>query len=308
MSYGTPSDMAELEGYYTHIRRGQPPHRAQLVELGQRYQAIGGLSPLRRITFEQARRIAAQLNRGGLSRRFEPFVGFKHAAPFIEDAVREMSTRGISEAVAVVMAPHYSVLGIQPYLDRATAAARAMRLAPLRVVKHWHDRAPFTNCWARRLGVVLSAMTQEQRQTAAVVFSAHSLPKRAGLTDDPYSTQIAESAHAIAAQARVARYEIGWQSAGRTAEQWLEPDIRDITRRLARTGRCENFIYCPIGFVADHLEVLYDNDIECRAVVQELGGRYLRPPMPNADGLFLSALTQAIEDRLAVHAPVVGAA
>lgn len=304
MAYGTPRAPEDIEPYYTHIRGGSRPPASLLQELCDRYAAIGGLSPLTRTTTAQAARLQSAVGRRFPSLRFKAYVGLKHCAPFIEDAIDAMAADGVGSAVGIVMAPHYSAFSVQTYNDRARARAAltGLRLSTLR---EWYRQPQFVACWAERLASMLLSVPAAERQQTLVIFSAHSLPLRTLETSDPYVAQIEESARLIAAAACVEDYVVAWQSAGRTPEPWIGPEIRDEIRRSWQVDGMRTFVCCPIGFVAEHLEVLYDNDIECRAVIEELGGRYLRPAMPNVDASFIEALADAVSPLLQAGAAVI---
>ncbi|MBV6271362.1 ferrochelatase [Alcaligenaceae bacterium CGII-47] len=302
MAYGTPRNIADLTAYYTHIRRGNPPTEDLLQELSKRYRAIGGLSPLGRITQEQADKLAQNMNTRLPGTSFKSYVGFKHIHPFIEDAVESMHADGIEKAISIIMAPHYSALSTQSYSDRATKAAENLGMPTLVTISSWYRQPKFIAYWAQRIRAMLSLMSAAERQQTIVLFSAHSLPRQT-LVADPYPQQVLESARLIAAAAGLDNYELAWQSAGRTSQSWLGPDILSVTRELSKSGNYKKFIYCPIGFVSDHLEILYDNDIECRAVTDELGAQYLRPAMPNTDDLFIAGLGDALIQALVMMEP-----
>ncbi len=302
MAYGTPAHMSELAAYYTHIRQGKPPSDEQLEALRKRYQAIGGSSPLARITHEQAQRLAQHLNDRFADRHFKPYPGFKHVRPFVEDAVQAMHADGVAQAISIIMAPHHSDSSTQSYSTRALDAAAQHAAPALYTIAHWHRQPRFAALWAARIRSMLSALSGTQRQQTLVLFSAHSLPAQAPGARD-YARQVIESARQIAAAAAIPHHEHAWQSAGRTSESWLGPDILDVIRQAWNQGGYRTFLICPIGFVADHLEVLYDNDVECRTLIEELGGRYLRPPMPNADDAFIACLGDAVADALNEMAP-----
>ncbi|TAN07600.1 MAG: ferrochelatase [Rhodanobacteraceae bacterium] len=298
MAYGTPHTLQDLRAYYTHIRHGREPSEALQEQLQNRYFAIGGGSPLNRITAEQAAQLTADLSRRFPAQDFRSYIGFKHTAPFIEEAVARMHADGIHKGVALVMAPHYSAFSVRAYRERVTRAAAPLGWPRLVTVDAWYRQPKFIGYWARCISVALQALQPDDRRHAAVIFSAHSLPARILVESDPYVQQVTESAQLIAAAAGLDTYAIGWQSAGRTPDPWIGPDVREVTRNLWNTRQQRTFIYCPIGFVADHLEVLYDNDVECRAVVEELGGAYVRPPMPNIHPLFIAALADAVAEAL----------
>jgi len=306
MAYGTPPSPDAIEAFYTHIRHGQKPSGALLQELKDRYRAIGGISPLARITQAQADALAAALNARGAGRSFRTYLGLKHAEPFIEDAVAAMHRDGITQAVAVALAPYDGNASVQDYHARAQAAAARLGGPAITTVSGWYRQEKFIRYWAGQIEAALATIPEDEMRTTTVVFSAHSLPKTMPSVIEHYQRQLEESALSIAQAARLGHYATAWQSAGKTTDVWLGPDIRELTRDLHRHGGYRNFVYCPTGFVADHLEVLYDLDIECRAVVNELGGRYIRPAMPNAAPLFIDGLRDATMDVLA-HALGVAA-
>ena len=300
MAYGTPASIADVPAYYTHIRHGRPPEPAALAELVGRYEAIGGSSPLRQITQAQAAALEAQLaNRSGQPVRVA--LGMKHAAPFIEQGVAELIDAGVRSAVALVLAPHYSPLSVGEYIARASAAAGSrIELAFV------EDLAPRTRL-RRPAGAtrrrVAQLLPEAVRDAVDVVFTAHSLPARVLAADDPYPGQLRETAAAVAARLQLPRWSTGWQSAGRTTEPWLGPDILQIIRELAAAGST-GVVVCPAGFVSDHLEILYDLDVACRTLASELGLTWGRTRSPNSDPLFVAALCDIVMARLHLTAAV----
>lgn len=306
MAYGTPHGPDAIDDFYTHIRHGQKPSVALLQDLKDRYRAIGGISPLARITQAQADALAAALNARGGGRSFSTYLGLKHAEPFIEEAVAAMYQDGITQAVAVALAPYDGNANVQDYRARAQAAAARLGGPAITTVSGWYRQEKFIRHWAEQIELALAAIPEDEIRTTTVIFSAHSLPKTMPGASEHYQRQLEENARSIAQVAQLGRYATAWQSAGKATEAWLDPDIRELTRDLHRHGGYRHFVYCPTGFVADHLEVLYDLDIECRAVVNEWGGRYIRPAMPNAAPLFIDGLCDATMDALA-HALGVAA-
>lgn len=294
MAYGTPYKEEDIESYYTHIRHGKRPSEEQLQDLKERYKAIGGISPLAKITTRQAETLVARLNERQSEYEFQLFIGLKHIHPFIEDAVRKMHEAGIKEAISIVLAPHYSTFSIKSYNERAKKEAEKMGDLQITSIDKWYDEPKFLHYWIDQLKNVFQSMEERERNGAVVIFSAHSLPERILQAKDPYPEQLAETAKRIAEGAGIKNYAIGWQSAGNTPEAWLGPDVQDLTRELHKKHGYSSFIYCPVGFVADHLEVLFDNDIECKQVTDELGARYFRPKMPNDDEIFIDALADVV--------------
>jgi protoporphyrin/coproporphyrin ferrochelatase len=294
MAYGTPYKDEDLERYYTHIRRGRKPSEEMVEELRERYVAIGGISPLATITLEQAKSLESHLNRVQDEIEFKMYLGLKHIEPFIEDAVGQMHQDGIQEAVSIVLAPHFSTFSVKSYNGRAKEEAEKLGGLVIHSVESWYLEPKFITYWVDKVKEAFSSMSTEEQKAAALIVSAHSLPEKILLSGDPYPNQLQETAELIAKGAGVENYYVGWQSAGNTPEPWLGPDVQDLTRDLHKNHGYKAFVYTPVGFVSDHLEVLYDNDIECKAVTDEVGASYYRPEMPNSQPLFIEAMASAI--------------
>nr|WP_223881746.1 ferrochelatase [Niallia endozanthoxylica] len=300
MAYGTPYKESDIERYYTHIRRGRKPSPEMLEDLRRRYEAIGGLSPLAKITQEQAKRLEEHLNNSQDTIEFHVYLGLKHIEPFIEDAVHQMHEDGIEEAVTLVLAPHYSSFSIQSYNGRAEEEAAKIGGPKIASINSWYDEPKFIQYWANKVKETLQQMPSEDREHAVLIMSAHSLPEKIKQYGDPYPEQLQESADLIAKCAGVTHYEIGWQSAGNTPDPWLGPDVQDLIKELYEQKGYKAFIFVPVGFVSDHLEVLYDNDYECKVVCDSLGAAYYRPDMPNVQPEFIDALATVVLKRVAV--------
>ncbi|MBA2311594.1 MAG: ferrochelatase [Actinobacteria bacterium] len=291
MAYGTPRSLGDVEAYYTDIRHGVPPPSDLLEELTQRYKAIGGSSPLYEITLAQARGVS---ERTGVT----TYLGQKHAAPFIPDAVAQMAADGVERAAGLVLAPHFSSMSVGDYTRRAEKGAAEARWAGrLEVIPSWHVEPGYVEWLAARVLTAFESLSPGARARSTVIFSAHSLPERILESGDPYPEQLKETAEAVARIAGLERWEIGWQSAGRTADPWIGPDIGDVIRRLSDEG-ATGVVSCPCGFVADHLEVLYDVDIEAREVAGGLGLELVRTEAPNADPEFLDVLAGVVRRSL----------
>ena len=284
MAYGTPATPDDIEAYYTHVRRGRPPTEEQLADLRRRYEAIGGTSPLLQRTQEQAAGIQAALGDG-----FRVGLGMKHAPPFIEDGVAALAAEGITRIVGRVLAPHYSVLSVGEYAKRAEAAAGEAGVS-LTMVSSWHLAPGYLDLLA---GFVRDELDRLGADPVEVVFTAHSLPIRILDMGDPYPDQLAETAKAVADQAGVNRWSVGWQSAGRTPEPWIGPDLLELLPALADAGAA-GVVVCAAGFVSDHLEVLYDLDVEARAAADKLGLACTRTPSPNARPGFCATLAGVV--------------
>lgn len=294
MAYGTPYKEEDLERYYTHIRHGRRPSEEMVEDLRGRYEAIGGISPLATITLDQAKSLEEYLNRNQDEIEFKMYLGLKHIEPFIEDAVEEMHTDGINEAVSIVLAPHFSTFSVKAYNGRAKEEAEKLGGLTLHSVESWYLEPKFIEYWVEKVKESFGEMSAEEKASAALIVSAHSLPEKILLSGDPYPNQLQETADLVAKGAGVDHYYVGWQSAGNTPEPWLGPDVQDLTRDLHSQYGYKAFVYTPVGFVSDHLEVLYDNDTECKAVTDEVGASYYRPEMPNSHPKFIEAMASAI--------------
>jgi ferrochelatase len=295
MAYGTPYASEDLERYYTHIRHGRKPSVEMIEDLRNRYEAIGGISPLAKITREQAEKLEEHLNKIQDEIEFKMYLGLKHIEPFIEDTVKQMHEDGIEEAVSIVLAPHFSTFSVKSYNGRAVEeAAKLGGRLKITTIDSWYDEPKFITYWADKISQIFTQMPDDEKEQAVLIVSAHSLPEKILQFGDPYPRQLQETADMIAKQAGVKNYVVGWQSAGNTPEPWLGPDVQDLTRDLYRDHQYKAFVYAPVGFVCDHLEVLYDNDIECKAVTDELGVNYYRPEMPNAKPEFIELIATVI--------------
>ena len=291
MAYGTPKGLDDVEAYYTDIRRGRPPSPEQLSELTERYRAIGGRSPLLEITHRQAQGISERVG-------VPAYIGQKHAAPFIPDAIEQMKASGATRAVGLVLAPHYSSMSIGDYARRVTAASEGAEWdGSVNVIENWHREPAFIDLLSSYCKDALSSIPASLHDRTTFVFTAHSLPASIVAKGDPYPDQLRETAEAVAGQLGLQRWQIGWQSAGRTEQEWLGPDVLDILEELAGAGEGA-VVVCPCGFVADHLEVLYDLDIEASQRATELGIAFGRTRSPNDDPAFLDMLAGVVSRAL----------
>jgi ferrochelatase len=294
MSYGTPESMDDIAAYYTHIRRGRAPEPEQLAELKGRYEAIvGGVFPLRENTDGQVAGLQDKLEQLAPG-TFACYQGLKHARPYIEDGVEQMAKDGIVKAVAIVLAPHYSTMSIGSYMKRAQEKAAELGIELL-VVEQYHLHPKLLKALTERVqaGLARLAEQSEGAERTKVLFSAHSLPEKIRELGDPYEKQLLETSAAVAAAAGVTDWQFTWQSAGRTREPWLGPDILETLPVLAEEG-IEAVLVAPIGFVSDHLEVLYDLDIEAQAAAKELNMRLARIAMLNQDPLYMETLAESV--------------
>ncbi|MCE2854314.1 MAG: ferrochelatase [Ilumatobacteraceae bacterium] len=291
MAYGTPRTKDEILPYYTDIRRGRAPTPELLAELTARYDAIGGLSPLKQLTEAQ---------QSGLQRaldflepdRYSVFLGLKHATPFIEESVAEIAAQGFTRIVGVVLAPHFSSYSIGQYLGRTREAAEP-RGIEVTGVESWAVEPAFIDFLAGDMRTKLLNLPARTK----VLFTAHSLPQRIIDAGDPYPNELRSTAEAVASAVGLSQWSIAWQSAGRTPEPWIGPDILAVIDELAATEggeKVDGVLVCACGFVADHLEVLYDLDIEAERHASERGLAFARTACVNDDGAVMAALAARV--------------
>jgi ferrochelatase len=282
VAYGAPLCLDDVEPYLRDVRGGRHTPREIIAELTARYAAIGGRSPLLDRTREQAQALSRRLGD-----RTPVLVGMRHWHPYIQEALAEAAHRGIRRAVAVAMAPHYSSLSIGAY-QRAIDDARGP--VEVALVPQWFDHPWFLDAVAARVREALQRFPYQLQEHVPIVFTAHSLPERVLADGDPYVNQLhASVAGVIARVAGDHRHAFAFQSAGRSIEPWLGPDAGAVLEALASDGE-RHALICPIGFVADHLEVLYDVDIEYQRRARELGLHLERTDSLNAHPLLIDAL------------------
>ena len=312
MAYGTASGPDDVERYYSDIRGGRAPSPEHLRELLDRYAAIGNRFPLLQITREQARGLEDELNRSdpGACRSY---LGMKHSPPFIAEAVERMRADGIERAIGIVMAPHWSGMSVETYVERVRTEAGDDGPS-FTFVRSYHDDPAFIGFLSGRVAHALGELMPAERDAATVIFSAHSLPVRT-LEDGSqrclrcdwetwcpescrYGDGLAETADLVAAELGLGRHTIAWQSAGRTDDPWWGPPIEDVIADLGSRG-APAVVVCSAGFVSDHLEILYDLDVEARQIAEQAGMRFVRTEMPNADPAFVRVLADVVREHLA---------
>jgi ferrochelatase len=297
VAYGSPDSLDEVEAYYTDIRRGSPPPPELLEELIGRYRAIGGGSPLSGIVERQRTALEAELARRG--RAIPVYAGMRHIEPRIGRIVERMAADGVERFVTIALAPQKSsnAAGYRRAVESALAGlAAAGGAAPsCTFVESWHDQPRFIEALAAATREALDRFPDPA--AAEILFTAHSLPARVVAAGDAYPAELARTARLVAERLGRSEFHFAFQSAGRTGEEWLGPELRDEIRRLAAEGVREIAI-CPVGFVADHLEVLYDIDIEAQVVAREAGVRMERARSMNDDPTFVAGLADVAETAL----------
>ncbi|MEZ0324515.1 MAG: ferrochelatase [Fimbriimonas sp.] len=293
MHYGTPATMEDVLPYYTHIRRGRPPSPEQLHDLTSRYEAIGGPSPLTALSRRQAEAIQAGLHKRGIPAKL--YIGTKHAPPFVSDAVTQMAADEIDQAIGIVLAPHFSTFSIAAYKQYALGARDQHRPEmKLEIIERWGTLPALIQALAHRVNEQMNGWSPEE---TLVIFSAHSLPEKIVAAGDPYKDELEETSRLVAEASGLKHWTFAFQSASNTGEPWLGPDILDVIQDNA--GRYRNIIACTVGFVSDHLEVLYDLGIEAREKCEELGLNFRLAATINDDSAVMDALAELCATRLA---------
>ncbi len=293
MAYGGPNSLDDVEPYLLNIRGGRPTSPELVAKVKKRYALIGGRSPLLDITRQQAAALEAHLNQED-GPRFRAYVGMRHWQPHIREAVAQMADDGIERAVALVMAPHYSRLSTGAYFQRLDEAVRDLAVdVTFARVESWHDHPGLVAALAEKAADALARFAEDRPK---VLFTAHSLPARVLDQGDPYDAQLRETATLLADRLSLPpdRWLLCYQSAGHSPEPWLGPHIEDVIVKLAQAGE-KRLLVVPIGFVCDHVEVLYDVDIECRELAEAHGARLERSESLNTSPTFIAALADLVK-------------
>jgi protoporphyrin/coproporphyrin ferrochelatase len=291
MAYGGPNSLAEVEPYLLDVRGGRPTKPELVHEIRDRYASIGGRSPIRELTEAQA---------AGLGRALGPAytvrVGMRHWHPYIKETVETLVHEGIRRVIGLAMAPHFSTMSIAAYEKKLRDAA-GDRLE-LVMVQRWGEEPKFLDAVAAHVRAARARFPDPER--VEILFTAHSLPQRILAAGDPYPTELRASAEAVARRVGLARWHFAFQSAGATPEPWLGPDVETVIRELAGQGH-QAFLVVPIGFICDHVEILYDIDVELRRFAAELGVRLERTASLNDDPLLIAALEDVVRRTAREH-------
>lgn len=288
MAYGSPNSLEEVEPYFTHIRGGRRPPPEAVEELRERYRRIGGRSGLLETTLAQAQGLETALNAISIGQRWRVWVGMKHWKPFIDEAVSAIAQTGVERVICIAIAPHYSRMSVGSYIHAARSALEKRGLEDLAVfVERWGSHPLFLRGMAAQVRKALEGWPAEETFT---LFTAHSLPERIRTWGDPYERELLESAAGVARVGGLEHWGFAFQSASHTGEPWLGPDLLDVLAQVAQEGRFSRVLVCPIGFVSDNLETLYDLDIEARAHAERLGLAFRRVPCLNASPFLVDCL------------------
>lgn len=294
MAYGGPGSIEEIPGYLADIRSGRVTTPRVLEEIRNNYERIGGKSPLLEITRKQADEIR---KRSG--DRFRFYVGMRHWSPWIEETVGEMIEDSVERAISLVMAPHYSELSIAKYQAKIAAGLEMYRGdIEFAHIDSYHDAEGFIEALKNRVVDGVESWPPGERENVHVIFSAHSLPERIVAAGDPYPDQLSATARLVAARAGLPdeRWSWSYQSAGRSPEPWLRPALLDHLDELAGKG-INKVVSVPVGFVSDHVEILYDIDILARERAKKHNMRLVRPPAINTDPLFVDQIAKLVTQR-----------
>lgn len=304
MAYGTPEGPEQVEAYFTHIRGGRKPSAESVEELKERYRLVGGKTPLLEITNRVASGLQARLDKGGdTGRTFRVYAGMKHWYPYIGEVMGRMKADGVGRVVAFALAPHCSLISLGGYRKSIEEAQERLgHPFDLPFAKCWYHNEAWRSMMATLVQEGLEQFPPAVREQVTVVFSAHSLPQRIRTWDDPYERQLLESSEDVARRAGIERWRFAFQSAGHTGEPWLGPDIVDYLETLHSEG-VKDVLSVPIGFVSDHLEVLFDIDIEAQEKAAQLGITLYRTQMPNARPEFIEALASVVKEQLEAPVP-----
>jgi ferrochelatase len=284
MAHGTPSSMDEMPEYLRLVRGGRPPSAELVAEMRHNYEAIGGRSPLTDLTLAQAAALRARLGES-----VPVAVGMRNWTPFIKDAIGELASQGVSRIVGIPLAPQFSTLSIAKYFDAAESALPSG--VTLERASAYHDHPLLIDAFAER---VRAAKPQADEE---VVFTAHSLPQRVIEAGDPYAREVEMTARGVAAQAGIGSYQRAYQSAGRTPEPWIGPDLSDLVRERAVSG-VGRFLIVPIGFVCDHTEILFDIDVQAGETAAACGVALRRTESLNTSPTFIRLLEALARERL----------
>jgi ferrochelatase len=296
LAYGTPETLDDVEPYYTHIRGGRAPSPESLANLRERYRLVGGRTPLLDLSQGVVDALQARLDADSPG-SYRVYLGMKHWHPFIGEVVPQIAADGVRHVIGVVLAPHYSRYSLEGYRKYINQALENVAEPfELHFVESWHAHPLFRRLIASRITEQLAQFPAQARDQVLVLFSAHSLPEKIQAAGDPYPQQLKESADGIAALLGLKDWRFCYQSAGMTGEPWLGPDILDYLDELHAEG-VRYVLSVPFGFVAEHLEVLWDIDTEAQQKAGELGMTLRRIRMPNADPEFVEVIRAVVNEK-----------
>lgn len=289
MAYGTPETPDQVEPYFTHIRGGRKPSPEAVSRLQTRYEKIGGRTPLLEITNSVARKLESVLS-DSASEHVKVYVGMKHWHPYIADTLASIVADGITHLTAIVLAPHYSLMSVGGYRKAVQEGLSLLGAdIPVTFVERWHQQPEFVELMSKLILEGLNQFSEDERGNVVPVFSAHSLPEKIRNWGDPYEAELHGSSKMVADNLNRHDWRFAWQSAGETGDPWLGPDILDFLDVLKSEG-ASNVLQIPIGFVCDHLEIMWDIDYEAKNKAAELGITLHRTQLPNDSDDFVNVI------------------
>ena len=293
LAHGGPDSLEDIEPFLSNIRGGRPVPPKLVEEIRKRYRQIGGRSPLLEISRRQAGALERELNATG--NRFRVYLGMRNWRPFIRETMEQIARDPVSQLLALCLAPQNSRLSVGLYFQRVQEAQREMGLeVPIAFVESWHREPLLIEAFAETLRQATAVCSGKEHGFPAIIFTAHSLPERVVANGDPYDSQVRETAAAVAERCGLDQWRFAYQSQGATAEPWLGPTVESVLEGLARDG-CRQALVAPIGFVADHIEVLYDIDIAFQQFAQERGILLRRTESLNDSPTFIRALAAIVQ-------------
>lgn len=300
MTYGSPESTDDVREYLTNIRRGRPPEEEMVEDFKRRYEKIGG-SPLTKITRQQASATAKQLEhlleQQGSDLSVKPYVGMRYFHPYIDEAVDSMIEDDIDHAIGLIMSPQYSPVLMKGYLDDLKEAIEERSDAPeVNVIETWWEEPLYHRAVSMRIQEALDEYPEDVRDDVPLLLTAHSIPRSVWEKDPDYVDQLKNTAERIGEMVNH-DWEFAYQSAGHTKEEWLKPDMTDLFPGLAEDGH-EHVLIAPFQFLADHLEILYDIDVEARKQAEEEGLEFKRIKSLNAYTPFIQAMTKVCADKI----------
>lgn len=308
MAYGGPNSLEDIPAYLSDVRHGRPYSPEFLAELTERYRQIGGRSPILELTQAQAAGIARALNDGSEAGRvYQVFVGMRHWHPYIREVIPDIVASNPDRLVGVVMAPHYSRMSVGAYLERLQEALAEHHVTvPVTTVTSWKDEPAFIAALTERVREALTRFPADIRDQVTLLLTAHSLPERILQWGDPYPEELLTTARLLAANFPSHPWRFAFQSQGASEEPWLGPAVEDVVAELASQG-VRDILVAPIGFLCDHVEILYDIDIELQQVAAELGVHLERIVSLNDHPLLCQAVANVVRAALAGEATANGA-
>ena len=314
LSYGSPSSKDDLVPYMTSIRRGRVPTEGEIANLTKRYDTIGQWENVELQTMAECQYKTLLT----LLPTMPSAIGFLHMKPSIADAVDSLVQQGVEHIIAIVTAPFFTALGTGAYEKQVQAAISNYDNVTFDFIRSWWDQPTFKEYWVKTVSECVNndksecvdsvtsvyvdstnsecAVVDANGKDVFVVFSAHSIPLINNHGGDSYALALEESAKEIAEHCKLPKWTVAWQSAAPHG-QWLGPTVEDAINEALQTG-VDRIVFVPFGFVSNHVEVLYDNDVECKELVEAKGATYMRAPMPNCNEIFLQAMASAIIERI----------